>query len=131
MAVSNAIGSNVFDILVCLGLPWFIETTMVTPGRDVVVHSKGEVLTSLVRSEQVAIGLAEWQNYSAVAKFQRHKTNSKKLSSRKLLRTKKCGCGGGRKRVQKAILCQAVSAVLSVKTSLKLLGCWDEHSRFL
>jgi Ca2+/Na+ antiporter len=41
MAVSNAIGSNVFDILVCLGLPWFIETTMVTPGRDVVVHSKG------------------------------------------------------------------------------------------
>ena len=46
MAVSNAIGSNVFDILVCLGLPWFIETTMVTPGRDVVVHSKGEILTS-------------------------------------------------------------------------------------
>jgi Ca2+/Na+ antiporter len=41
MAVSNAIGSNVFDILICLGLPWFIETTMVTPGRDVVVHSKG------------------------------------------------------------------------------------------
>jgi hypothetical protein len=24
-------------------LPWFIETTMVTPGRDVVVHSKGNI----------------------------------------------------------------------------------------
>ena len=50
MAVSNAIGSNVFDILVCLGLPWFIETTMVTPGKDVVVHSKGikrEAITEL------------------------------------------------------------------------------------
>jgi Ca2+/Na+ antiporter len=22
MAVSNAVGSNVFDILICLGLPW-------------------------------------------------------------------------------------------------------------
>ena len=41
MAVSNAIGSNVFDIFVCLGLPWFIKTTMVSPGTDVVVHSKG------------------------------------------------------------------------------------------
>ena len=43
MAVSNAIGSNVFDIFVCLGLPWFIKTTMVSPGTDVVVHSKGEI----------------------------------------------------------------------------------------
>ncbi len=42
MAVSNAIGSNVFDILVCLGLPWFIKTTMVSPGKDVIVHSKGQ-----------------------------------------------------------------------------------------
>ena len=28
MAVSNAIGSNVFDILLCLGLPWFLKTTI-------------------------------------------------------------------------------------------------------
>jgi Ca2+/Na+ antiporter len=26
MAVSNAIGSNVFDICIGLGLPWFVET---------------------------------------------------------------------------------------------------------
>ena len=42
MAVSNAIGSNVFDILVCLGIPWFIKTAMVDPGSYVAVTSKGE-----------------------------------------------------------------------------------------
>ena len=25
MAVSNAVGSNVFDILICLGIPWFLQ----------------------------------------------------------------------------------------------------------
>ena len=41
MAVSNAIGSNVFDILMCLGLPWFIDTAIVHPGSVVRVRSKG------------------------------------------------------------------------------------------
>ena len=41
MAVSNAIGSNVFDILVCLGLPWFLDTAIVNPGEYVKVTSKG------------------------------------------------------------------------------------------
>ncbi len=41
MAVSNAIGSNVFDILVCLGIPWFLETAVVDPGSYVDVRSKG------------------------------------------------------------------------------------------
>jgi Ca2+/Na+ antiporter len=26
MGVSNSIGSNIFDILLCLGLPWLIKT---------------------------------------------------------------------------------------------------------
>lgn len=42
MAVSNAVGSNVFDILVCLGLPWFIQTAIIKPGTHVNVISKGE-----------------------------------------------------------------------------------------
>lgn len=42
MAVSNAIGSNVFDILVCLGLPWFLQTAVFHPGSTVKVYSKGE-----------------------------------------------------------------------------------------
>lgn len=47
MAVSNAIGSNVFDILVCLGLPWFIQTAIIAPGSHVNVISKGLVYSTL------------------------------------------------------------------------------------
>lgn len=32
MGISNSIGSNIFDILLCLGLPWMIKTLLV-PGR--------------------------------------------------------------------------------------------------
>ena len=38
MAVSNAIGSNVFDILICLGIPWFCKTAIIQPGTIVEVH---------------------------------------------------------------------------------------------
>uniref|UniRef100_A0A1B0G9C3 Sodium/calcium exchanger membrane region domain-containing protein n=1 Tax=Glossina morsitans morsitans TaxID=37546 RepID=A0A1B0G9C3_GLOMM len=47
MAVSNAIGSNVFDILVCLGLPWFIQTAIIKPGSHVNVISKGLAYSTL------------------------------------------------------------------------------------
>lgn len=41
MAVSNSIGSNVFDILVGLALPWFVETTMWEPGTVATINSRG------------------------------------------------------------------------------------------
>ena len=41
MAVSNSIGSNVFDILIGLALPWFLETAIVRPGSYSVVKSMG------------------------------------------------------------------------------------------
>lgn len=48
MAVSNSIGSNTFDILVCLGLPWLIKSIM--NGLEngnwyVVVNSEGLAYT--------------------------------------------------------------------------------------
>ncbi|CAH0554448.1 unnamed protein product [Brassicogethes aeneus] len=47
MAVSNAVGSNVFDILICLGLPWFIKTAIIKPGSTVRVISKGLTYSTL------------------------------------------------------------------------------------
>src|SRR5699024_6660975 len=41
--VSNSIGSNVFDILVGLALPWFVETPIVDPGSVSTINSRGLV----------------------------------------------------------------------------------------
>jgi Ca2+/Na+ antiporter len=41
MAVSNAIGSNVFDILICLGLPWFIGCLSMNKTSVIHVKSRG------------------------------------------------------------------------------------------
>lgn len=42
MAISNAVGSNVFDILLCLGLPWFLQTTIVDRSGPIQVYSAGK-----------------------------------------------------------------------------------------
>lgn len=47
MAVSNTVGSNVFDILLCLGLPWLLKTTAVDLGGYVVVLSGSIIYTSI------------------------------------------------------------------------------------
>lgn len=44
MAISNAVGSNIFDIAVCLGLPWFF--LILITGKDVAVAT--ENLTSSI-----------------------------------------------------------------------------------
>ena len=41
MAISNSIGSNVFDILICLGLPWFLETVIINTNSSVKIYSGG------------------------------------------------------------------------------------------
>ena len=46
MALANCVGSNIFDIL-CLGLPWFLATTVVHPNSVVLIHSGHVVYTSL------------------------------------------------------------------------------------
>jgi Ca2+/Na+ antiporter len=40
MAVSSSIGSNIFDILVGLPLPWLLKTAIVEPGATVNIQSK-------------------------------------------------------------------------------------------
>ncbi|XP_076023725.1 sodium/potassium/calcium exchanger 5 [Genypterus blacodes] len=45
MAMSNIVGSNVFDML-CLGLPWFIKTAFVDTENPVEVNSSGLVFIS-------------------------------------------------------------------------------------
>lgn len=45
MAVSNCIGSNVFDML-CLGIPWMIKTTIITPSSVVYIQSENIFFTS-------------------------------------------------------------------------------------
>ncbi|XP_077165714.1 sodium/potassium/calcium exchanger 3 [Paroedura picta] len=41
MAVSNSIGSNVFDILIGLGLPWSLQTLAVNYGSYIRLNSRG------------------------------------------------------------------------------------------
>ncbi|CAL8352180.1 unnamed protein product [Merluccius merluccius] len=45
MAMSNIVGSNVFDML-CLGLPWFIKTAFVDTNNPVEVNSTGLIFIS-------------------------------------------------------------------------------------
>lgn len=40
MAVSNTIGSNVFDILVGLGVPWGLQTMAIDSGSTVRILGK-------------------------------------------------------------------------------------------
>jgi Ca2+/Na+ antiporter len=47
MAVSNSIGSNVFDILLGLGLPWLIATGMVDPNSTVMINSEGLLFSAI------------------------------------------------------------------------------------
>jgi sodium/potassium/calcium exchanger 4 len=39
MAVSNAFGSNIFDLLLGLGLPWWMQTGVIDPGSVLYVGS--------------------------------------------------------------------------------------------
>ncbi|XP_052768643.1 sodium/potassium/calcium exchanger 4-like [Mya arenaria] len=48
MAVSNCVGSNIFDILIGLSFPWFIQTALVTPGSVSQINSSGMVFNIIL-----------------------------------------------------------------------------------
>lgn len=47
MAVSNSIGSNVFDILIGLSLPWFIQTAIYS-GVIATINSRGIIYSVIL-----------------------------------------------------------------------------------
>ncbi|XP_075887697.1 sodium/potassium/calcium exchanger 3 isoform X2 [Nelusetta ayraudi] len=48
MAVSNSIGSNIFDILLGLGFPWALRTLIVEHGSSVSINNKGLVYSVIL-----------------------------------------------------------------------------------
>ncbi|GFS43159.1 hypothetical protein NPIL_665951 [Nephila pilipes] len=46
MAICNLIGSNIFDILFCLGLPWFIKTFFVSKTYSLIINSSALTYTT-------------------------------------------------------------------------------------
>lgn len=55
MAVSNTIGSNVFDILVGLGIPWGLQTMVISYGSTVKINSRGLVYSVVLLLGSVAL----------------------------------------------------------------------------
>lgn len=55
MAVSNTIGSNVFDILVGLGVPWFLQTVCISYGSVVMINSRGLLYSVVLLLGSVAL----------------------------------------------------------------------------
>jgi sodium/potassium/calcium exchanger 4 len=66
MAVSNCIGSNVFDILIGLGIPWLLQTGIVEPNSTVPINSGGLVFSAITLLATVifmisAVSLTSWR----------------------------------------------------------------------
>lgn len=57
MALANAIGSNIFDML-CLSIPWLLSTTVVHPNSQVLIQGGNIVYVSLTLFGTVALALA-------------------------------------------------------------------------
>lgn len=65
MALSNAIGSNVFDFL-CLGVPWLMKSTIMNPGVPVIIYSQSIMVSALLLIGSIvftvlAIHLNNWR----------------------------------------------------------------------
>lgn len=57
MAVSHTVGSNVFDILLCLGIPWLVKTTVWDYDSAVVINSHGLFVSCFFILGSIAVTL--------------------------------------------------------------------------
>ncbi|XP_078117523.1 sodium/potassium/calcium exchanger 3-like [Sander vitreus] len=55
MAVSNSIGSNIFDVLLGLGFPWALRTLVVSYGSVVTINSRGLVYSVILLLASVVL----------------------------------------------------------------------------
>uniref|UniRef100_I3JCL9 Solute carrier family 24 member 6a n=2 Tax=Oreochromis niloticus TaxID=8128 RepID=I3JCL9_ORENI len=74
MAVSNSIGSNIFDVLLGLGFPWALRTLIVSYG-SVTINSKGLVYSVILLLASVTLTVSS--SSPAVIK---HRSNSQIVS---------------------------------------------------
>lgn len=58
MAFSNLIGSNIFDILFCLGVPWLVKTLTNSETRSLHINSGALVYTTLTLLATTVLMLA-------------------------------------------------------------------------
>uniref|UniRef100_A0AAY4DVK1 Sodium/calcium exchanger membrane region domain-containing protein n=1 Tax=Denticeps clupeoides TaxID=299321 RepID=A0AAY4DVK1_9TELE len=74
MAVSNSIGSNIFDILLGLGFPWALRTLVVDHGSSVSINNKGLVYSVilLLASVFLTVGVTHTHTHTHT----RQRTNS-------------------------------------------------------
>lgn len=59
MAVSNTIGSNVFDILVGLGIPWGLQTMVINYGSTVSSRGSSASEPDTGHGNEGAVGLSQ------------------------------------------------------------------------
>lgn len=71
MAVSSSIGSNIFDILIGLPVPWFIYTVFVERGGSVEIQSEGITIMVLTLFLMVAavVSIIHWSNWVMTKKL--------------------------------------------------------------
>jgi Ca2+/Na+ antiporter len=58
MVVSNSVGSNLFDILVGLGLPWLLSNLFISKSSSIKIDSKGLFYSTSVLLLTVLLTLA-------------------------------------------------------------------------
>ncbi|KAG8003990.1 Sodium/potassium/calcium exchanger 3 [Nibea albiflora] len=63
MAVSNSIGSNIFDVLLGLGFPWALRTLIVSYGSVVTINSKGLVYSVILLLASVTLTVSRSSLY--------------------------------------------------------------------